>query len=108
MLLAAIAFGAKGCPVGLREDSRSWSGSSSAPRSEALAEKLVLLGFARVPLVEDPGTFAVRGGIVDLWSPADAAPVRLEFFGDEIESCRAFDPPGPAESGQAAQHEIPV
>ncbi len=59
---------------------------------ETLAEKLVLLGFTRVPLVEDPGTFAVRGGIVDLWSPAQAAPVRLEFFGDEIESCRAFDP----------------
>jgi transcription-repair coupling factor (superfamily II helicase) len=59
---------------------------------EALAEKLVLLGFSRVPLVEDAGTFAVRGGIVDLWSPADPAPVRLEFFGDEIESCRAFDP----------------
>jgi transcription-repair coupling factor (superfamily II helicase) len=59
---------------------------------EALAEKLVLLGFTRVPLVEDPGTFAVRGGIVDLWSPADPAPVRLEFFGDEIEGCRTFDP----------------
>ncbi|HEY6100891.1 MAG TPA: CarD family transcriptional regulator, partial [Anaeromyxobacter sp.] len=59
---------------------------------EALAQKLVRLGFARVPLVEDPGTFAVRGGIVDLWSPADEAPVRLEFFGDEIESCRVFDP----------------
>ncbi|ACG75670.1 transcription-repair coupling factor [Anaeromyxobacter sp. K] len=59
---------------------------------EALAAKLVLLGFARTPLVEDPGTFAVRGGIVDLWSPADPKPVRLEFFGDEIESCRAFDP----------------
>jgi transcription-repair coupling factor (superfamily II helicase) len=59
---------------------------------EALAEKLVRLGFTRVPLVEDPGTFAVRGGIVDLWSPADPTPVRLEFFGDEIESCRAFDP----------------
>jgi transcription-repair coupling factor (superfamily II helicase) len=59
---------------------------------ERLAERLVLLGFSRVPLVEDPGTFAVRGGIVDLWSPADAAPVRLEFFGDEIESCRTFDP----------------
>ncbi|WP_242392091.1 transcription-repair coupling factor [Anaeromyxobacter oryzisoli] len=59
---------------------------------EALAAKLVLLGFTRTPLVEDPGTFAVRGGIVDLWSPADEKPVRLEFFGDEIESCRAFDP----------------
>jgi transcription-repair coupling factor (superfamily II helicase) len=69
---------------------------------EALAEKLVLLGFARVPLVEDPGTFAVRGGIVDLWSPADAAPVRLEFFGDEIESCRAFDP-----TTQRSDAEVP-
>jgi transcription-repair coupling factor (superfamily II helicase) len=59
---------------------------------EALAAKLVLLGFTRTPLVEDAGAFAVRGGIVDLWSPADAAPVRLEFFGDEIESCRRFDP----------------
>ncbi|MFT3913362.1 MAG: transcription-repair coupling factor [Anaeromyxobacteraceae bacterium] len=59
---------------------------------EALAAKLVSLGFARTPLVEDAGTFAVRGGILDLWSPADPAPVRLEYFGDEIESCRRFDP----------------
>jgi transcription-repair coupling factor (superfamily II helicase) len=69
---------------------------------EALAEKLVLLGFARTPLVEDPGTFAVRGGIVDLWSPADPRPVRLEFFGDEIESCRAFDP-----ANQRSGEELP-
>jgi len=67
-------------------------GKGIAIAREDLASKLVLLGFTRTPLVEDPGTFAVRGGIVDLWSPADAAPVRLEFFGDEIESCRAFDP----------------
>ncbi len=67
-------------------------GKGAAIGRDALAEKLVLLGFARLPLVEDPGAFAVRGGIVDLWSPADAAPVRLEFFGDEVESCRAFDP----------------
>ncbi len=59
---------------------------------EALAARLTSLGYARVPLVEDPGTFAVRGGILDLWSPAEAAPARLEFFGDEIESLRAFDP----------------
>jgi transcription-repair coupling factor (superfamily II helicase) len=70
---------------------------------EALAGKLVLLGFTRVPLVEDPGTFAVRGGIVDVWSPADAAPVRLEFFGDEIESCRAFDPQTQRSEGEVAE-----
>jgi transcription-repair coupling factor (superfamily II helicase) len=70
---------------------------------EALAEKLVLLGFSRVPLVEDAGTFAVRGGIVDVWSPADPAPVRLEFFGDEIESCRAFDPQTQRSEGEVAE-----
>ncbi len=69
---------------------------------EALAQKLVLLGFSRTPLVEDPGTFAVRGGIVDLWSPADPRPVRLEYFGDEIESCRAFDP-----ANQRSGEEVP-
>ncbi|HEX9051872.1 MAG TPA: transcription-repair coupling factor [Anaeromyxobacter sp.] len=70
---------------------------------EALAEKLVLLGFSRAPLVEDPGTFAVRGGIVDLWSPAQPAPVRLEFFGDEIESCRAFDPQSQRSEGDVEE-----
>ena len=59
---------------------------------EALVRRLVDLGYARVPLVEDQGTFAVRGGILDLWSPLDERPVRLEFFGDEVESLRAFDP----------------
>ncbi|WP_248361537.1 transcription-repair coupling factor [Anaeromyxobacter oryzae] len=70
---------------------------------EALARKLVLLGFTRTPLVEDPGTFAVRGGIVDLWTPADDRPVRLEFFGDEIESCRAFDPQTQRSEGDVAE-----
>ncbi len=59
---------------------------------DALAARLLELGYARAPLVEDPGTFAVRGGIVDLWSPLDARPARLEYFGDRIESARAFDP----------------
>ncbi len=70
---------------------------------DALAEKLVFLGFTRVPLVEDPGTFAVRGGILDLWSPADPAPVRLEYFGDEVESCRAFDPEGQRTESEVAE-----
>jgi transcription-repair coupling factor (superfamily II helicase) len=70
---------------------------------EELASKLVALGFARVPLVEDPGTFAVRGGILDLWTPADPAPVRLEFFGDEIESCRTFDPQGQRSQAEAGE-----
>ena len=59
---------------------------------EALAARLVAIGYARVPLVEDPGTFAVRGGIIDLWSPFEERPARLELFGDEIETARRFDP----------------
>ncbi|HEX7489855.1 MAG TPA: CarD family transcriptional regulator, partial [Anaeromyxobacteraceae bacterium] len=61
---------------------------------DTFAARLVTLGYARVPLVEDPGTFAVRGGIIDLWSPAEEKPVRLELFGDAIESARAFEAEG--------------
>jgi transcription-repair coupling factor (superfamily II helicase) len=92
VVVSARALARRQVPPRLLEDGADLLGKGVEIAREALAEKLVLLGFTRVPLVEDPGTFAVRGGIVDLWSPADRAPVRLEFFGDEVESCRAFDP----------------
>ena len=59
---------------------------------DELARKLTAAGYARVPLVEDPGTYAVRGGVFDVWSPLDPQPARLEFFGDLVEKIRAFDP----------------
>jgi transcription-repair coupling factor (superfamily II helicase) len=59
---------------------------------DELAKKLTAAGYARVPLVEDPGTYAVRGGVFDVWSPLEAQPARLEFFGDLVEKIRAFDP----------------
>ena len=49
-------------------------------------------GYDRQRIVVEPSSFAVRGGIVDFWPPADEAPVRLELFGDEIEAIRRFDP----------------
>lgn len=49
-------------------------------------------GYTRVPTVMEQGTFSVRGGIIDIWSPGDDLPVRAEFFGDETESLRRFDP----------------
>lgn len=67
-------------------------GKGSEVDRDELARKLVASGYQSVPLVEDPGTFAVRGGIVDVWSPVYPQPVRLEFFGDEVESLRLFDP----------------
>ena len=52
---------------------------------------LARAGYARVPIVEDPGTFAVRGGVIDVFSPICAHPVRIELYGDLVESMRFFD-----------------
>ncbi|HYO51105.1 MAG TPA: hypothetical protein VEW94_14740 [Chloroflexia bacterium] len=53
---------------------------------------LVDLGYESAPLVEEPGQFSRRGGIVDLYPPTANLPVRVEFFGDEIDSIRMFNP----------------
>ena len=58
----------------------------------ALVARLVSAGYARVTDVDAPGQLAVRGGILDVWPAAAAAPWRAEFFGAEIESLRTFDP----------------
>jgi transcription-repair coupling factor (superfamily II helicase) len=50
------------------------------------------LGYAATPLVETPGEFSRRGGIVDVWPPNLRRPLRIELFGDEIDSLRTFDP----------------
>jgi transcription-repair coupling factor (superfamily II helicase) len=57
---------------------------------EALAEALGLAGYARVERVDDRGQFAVRGDIVDVFPATGGEPLRVEFFGDEVESIRAF------------------
>ncbi|GAB4303354.1 MAG: transcription-repair coupling factor [Desulfuromonadia bacterium] len=59
---------------------------------EWVVETLVTLGYAPVPVVEDRGTFARRGGILDIFPPDADLPVRLEYFGDTVESIRTFDP----------------
>ncbi|CAA9553984.1 MAG: Transcription-repair coupling factor [uncultured Thermomicrobiales bacterium] len=50
------------------------------------------VGYEPVPLVQEPGTVARRGGIVDLFPPGDTRPIRLDLFGDEIDGIRAFNP----------------
>ncbi len=57
-----------------------------------LVHHLAANGYERAGLVEVPGSFSQRGGIVDIFPPLAEYPVRLEFFGDEIESIRSFDP----------------
>jgi transcription-repair coupling factor (superfamily II helicase) len=66
------------------------SGQSVQP--DVLARSLVEIGYQRVNTVLEPGQFSRRGGLMDVWAPAEKLPVRLDFFGDEIETVRRFDP----------------
>ena len=59
---------------------------------DGLLEKLTGAGYSRCAMVEGPGQFAVRGGILDLYSPAADRPIRAEFFGDELDTMGYFDP----------------
>ncbi|MCC5599942.1 transcription-repair coupling factor [Nostoc favosum] len=58
----------------------------------AFSEKITILGYERVPLVETEGQWSRRGDIVDVYPVSSEFPVRLEWFGDEIEQMREFDP----------------
>lgn len=57
-----------------------------------LTDLLATYNFERVDFVIEPGQFAIRGGIVDVFSFSNEQPYRIEFFGDEVESIRSFDP----------------
>src|ERR1019366_5212096 len=59
---------------------------------DMLVEHLLSVGYTRVDVVEMPGQVTLRGGILDVYSPEMDRPVRVDFFGDEIESIRRFDP----------------
>ena len=61
-------------------------------RLEQMIERWVQSGYNPEQVVEEPGRFARRGGIIDIWPPNLAAPVRIDLFGDEVESLRLFDP----------------
>jgi transcription-repair coupling factor (superfamily II helicase) len=57
-----------------------------------LIERLVRAGYEPVAVVEEPGTFGHRGSLVDVYPPNLSGPVRIDFFGDEVDSIRTFDP----------------
>ena len=59
---------------------------------EELLRTWVALGYEHANIVVSPGQFARRGGILDVWAPSASQPVRIEFFGDEIDTLRSFDP----------------
>ncbi len=70
------------------------------------AEQLTKLGYSSTPLVEDIGSFAIRGSVVDVFSPAHDRPLRFDLFGDTIESIRFFDPTNQRSDGETAEAVI--
>lgn len=59
---------------------------------EQIVQRLEASGFHRTGTVMEPGEYAARGGILDLFAPGHSRPIRLDFFGDTLESIRQFDP----------------
>ncbi|WP_170328852.1 transcription-repair coupling factor [Ruegeria arenilitoris] len=58
----------------------------------ALRNFLVRMGFTQSPTVMEPGDYAIRGGIIDIFPPGESGPVRLDLFGDVLDGARRFDP----------------
>ncbi len=70
---------------------------------DAFIAGLARAGYLRVPVVEDPGSFAVRGGLIDLWPASLAEPVRVELYGDLVLSLKQFEP-----ESQRTLREVPA
>src|SRR5207247_3703060 len=82
------------------------AGEALAP--DALAARLVEWGYHRVPLVQDPGDLAVRGGLLDVFPAGSERPVRLGSPGDPVESLRASAPsPNRPQGREAARLPLP-
>ncbi|SCW75833.1 transcription-repair coupling factor [Rhizobium mongolense subsp. loessense] len=75
-------------------------------RMDDLAGRLERNGFDRVATVREVGEYAVRGGILDVFVPGSEEPVRLDFFGDTLESIRSFDPASQRTTGQGRSLDL--
>ncbi len=73
---------------------------------DGLVRFLEANGFDRTATVREVGEYAVRGGILDLYAPGTAAPIRLDFFGDTLETIRPFDPATQRTTGQLPRLEL--
>ena len=79
--------------------------ATSSPM-ERLTQWLETNGFDRTATVREVGEYAVRGGILDLWAPGAEAPIRLDFFGDTLETIRPFDPASSARPASCTRLEL--
>ena len=74
----------------------------------AILERFVSYGFERTDFVYQPGQFAIRGGILDIYSYGNEKPYRIELFGNDVDSIRIFDPETQLSERRLLQVEIPV
>jgi len=74
---------------------------------EELVDQLLSTGYMREDPVKSIGEFSSRGGILDIWPPGQELPVRIEFFGDTVDSLREFDPESQLSTGPVQKVEIP-
>lgn len=79
-------------------------GTTGMESRDGLARRLMDSGYSRVDTVEDQGTFSIRGDLVDVFPPGFKNPIRVEFFGDEIEKIRAFS----SEDQKTLSTELPL
>jgi transcription-repair coupling factor (superfamily II helicase) len=74
---------------------------------ESAARRLTASGYLRAPVVEDPGSFAVRGGVLDIWPATSAEPLRAELYGDLVLSLKRFDPDTQRTTGETRSVWLP-
>src|SRR5579884_1378545 len=91
LVVPAAALARKVVPRKELERRRDRIVAESEVDRDALVRSLAESGYLRVPVVEDPGTFAVRGALLDVWPPSSGAPVRVELYGELVLSMKAFD-----------------
>src|SRR5207253_2589122 len=90
LVVVSAAAAAEGLPPAAVRPAPIRVAAGEATGIEPLTEQLALAGYERVERAEERGKFAVRGGLVDVFPTTGREPLRIEFFGDEIEQVRTF------------------
>lgn len=106
ILTSANALLQKMPPLQVLQDETISAKASGRISMDHIVRVLQRGGFERQTTVRERGEFAVRGGILDLFAPGDEEPLRLDFFGDTLESIRSFDPASQRTTGQRKSFEL--
>ena len=92
VVVASAAALAERIPGAAARAGALWLQPGERVDQDQLVDRLAAMGYERVPQVEERGEMAVRGGLVDVYPSTADGPLRLDWFGDEVESLRAFSP----------------